>query len=114
MSPSEKAARMVDLTRTACTLALAGLRARYPGADERELLLRLTALRLGAETTRRAYEWRAPDGLPDPLRVAVAVAGILDRLGVAYVTAGSFASSLHGEPRLTGIDSAGYAHILTA
>jgi len=51
----------------------------------------------------------APDGLPDPLRVAVAVAGILDRLGVAYVTAGSFASSLHGEPRrLTGIDSAGY------
>ncbi len=43
----------------------------------------------------------APDGLPDPLRVAVAVAGILDRLGVAYVTAGSFASSLHGEPRST-------------
>ena len=43
----------------------------------------------------------APDGLPDPLRVAVAVAGILDRLGVAYVAAGSFASSLHGEPRST-------------
>jgi len=62
MSPSEKATRIVDLTRTACTLALAGLRARYPGADERELLLRLTALRLGAETTSRAYGWRAPDG----------------------------------------------------
>jgi len=43
----------------------------------------------------------APDGLPDPLRVALAVAGILDRLEVAYVTAGSFASSLHGEPRST-------------
>lgn len=43
----------------------------------------------------------APEGLPDPLRVALAVAGILDRLGVAYVAAGSLASSLHGEPRST-------------
>ncbi len=43
----------------------------------------------------------APDGLPDPLHVALAVAAILDRLGVAYVTAGSLASSLHGEPRST-------------
>ena len=43
----------------------------------------------------------APEGLPDPLRVALAVAALLDRLGVAYVTAGSLASSLHGEPRST-------------
>ncbi len=43
----------------------------------------------------------APEGLPDPLRVALAFAAILDRLGVPYVTAGSFASSLHGEPRST-------------
>lgn len=43
----------------------------------------------------------APDGLPDPLRVALVVAGIFERLGVRYVTAGSFASSLHGEPRST-------------
>ncbi len=43
----------------------------------------------------------APEGLPDPLRVALAFAGILDRLGVPYVTAGSFASSVHGEPRST-------------
>jgi hypothetical protein len=43
----------------------------------------------------------APEGLPDPLRVALALAAILDRLGVAYVTAGSLASSLHGEPRST-------------
>lgn len=41
----------------------------------------------------------APESLPDPLRVALAVGAILDRLGVAYVTAGSLASSLHGEPR---------------
>ncbi len=43
----------------------------------------------------------APEGPPDPLRVALAFATILDRLGVPYVTAGSFASSLHGEPRST-------------
>jgi hypothetical protein len=42
-----------------------------------------------------------PEGLPDPLRVALAVAAIFERLGVPYVTAGSFASSLHGEPRST-------------
>jgi hypothetical protein len=47
----------------------------------------------------------APEGLPDPLRVALGVGGIFERLGVPYVTAGSFASSLHGEPRSTdGID----------
>lgn len=62
MSPADKAARMGELTRAACTLALAGLRARHPAADERELLLRLAVLRLGAETTSRAYGWRAPDG----------------------------------------------------
>lgn len=43
----------------------------------------------------------APEGLPDPLRVALAAARILEGLGVPYVTAGSFASSVHGEPRST-------------
>lgn len=62
MSPAEKATRVVELTRAACTLALAGLRARHPAAGERELLLRLAVLRLGAETVSRAYGWRAPDG----------------------------------------------------
>ena len=62
MSPAEKAARVVDLTRAACTLALAGLRVRHPAADETQLLLRLAVLRLGAEIVGRAYGWRAPDG----------------------------------------------------
>jgi hypothetical protein len=43
----------------------------------------------------------APEGLPDPLRVALLFAGILDRLGVPYVAAGSLASSVHGAPRST-------------
>jgi hypothetical protein len=43
----------------------------------------------------------APESPPDPVRVALEFAGILDRLGVPYVAAGSLASSVHGEPRST-------------
>jgi hypothetical protein len=43
----------------------------------------------------------APDRLPDPLAVALEVAGILERLGIPYLAAGSLASSVHGEPRST-------------
>jgi hypothetical protein len=43
----------------------------------------------------------APDSLPDPIAVAALVAGSLTRLGVSYVIGGSFASSVHGEPRST-------------
>jgi hypothetical protein len=61
MSPAEKVSRMVSLTQTACTLALAGLRARHPEADEVELLLRLAVLRYGADAVAQAYGWRASD-----------------------------------------------------
>jgi hypothetical protein len=43
----------------------------------------------------------APDQLPDPLAVALEVAGMLERLGIPYLAAGSLASSVHGEPRST-------------
>jgi hypothetical protein len=43
----------------------------------------------------------APDTLPEPLRVALAVAATLERLRVPYVAVGSLASSLHGAPRST-------------
>ena len=43
----------------------------------------------------------APDRLPDPLAVAIAMGAILDDLGVDWLAAGSLASSLHGEPRST-------------
>ena len=62
MTHADKAARVVELTQSACLLALAGLRDRHPAAPESELLLRLAVLRLGAETVYRAYGWRAPDG----------------------------------------------------
>jgi hypothetical protein len=60
MSPARKTRVLVELTRSANTLALAGLRQRFPGADQAELLLRLAALRLGDEVVARVYGWRAP------------------------------------------------------
>ena len=43
----------------------------------------------------------APDSLPEPIAVASLVTGALTRIGVSYVIGGSFASSVHGEPRST-------------
>ncbi|HEX9727936.1 MAG TPA: hypothetical protein VGA37_05490 [Gemmatimonadales bacterium] len=43
----------------------------------------------------------APERLPDPLAVALDIAGILEQLRIGYVAAGSLASSFHGEPRST-------------
>ena len=62
MTAAEKVRRVVDLTQLASVLALAGLRERYPGEGETELLLRLAILRLGSDLVSRAYGWRAPDG----------------------------------------------------
>lgn len=43
----------------------------------------------------------APERLPDPITVALAVTAELERLRVPYVAVGSLASSVHGEPRST-------------
>ena len=42
-----------------------------------------------------------PGALPDPLAVALLVGRLLEKLRVLYLVSGSFASSLHGEPRST-------------
>jgi hypothetical protein len=39
--------------------------------------------------------------LPDPIRLALGVAGILETLGIRYLVGGSVASSVLGEPRST-------------
>jgi len=44
-----------QLNATAQTLALSGLRARYPHADEAELRRRLADLLLGADLAARVY-----------------------------------------------------------
>lgn len=42
-----------------------------------------------------------PSAPPDPVDVAVAFVHVLESLGIPYLIGGSFASSVHGEPRST-------------
>jgi hypothetical protein len=55
LSPMERLRLVSDTTRAATELALAGIRRRHPQASERECFLRLAAIRLGVEVTRRLY-----------------------------------------------------------
>jgi hypothetical protein len=55
MSSEQKAFLIAGLCAAADTLALEGIRHRYPAASERECFLRLAILRLGPELACRAY-----------------------------------------------------------
>ena len=55
LSPLERLRLVSDITRAVTNLSLAGIRRRYPAASDRECFLRLAAIRLGVETTRRLY-----------------------------------------------------------
>lgn len=58
MTPAERIARLVALNRATAQLATARLRERYgPDLPERELRLRLAALRLGRETMIEVFGW---------------------------------------------------------
>jgi hypothetical protein len=57
MSPEQKMQRVVDCNAAVEAMALAGLRARHPGASDRELHWRLAVLRYGREMTIAAYSW---------------------------------------------------------
>jgi len=57
MTPAEKVARVIDLSRATGQLAAARIRAQYPTATDREVRLRLAALRLGRETMVRVFGW---------------------------------------------------------
>ncbi len=57
MTPGERILAAARITSGVNALALAGLRERHPQADERELFLRLAALRLDRRTMIDAYEW---------------------------------------------------------
>jgi hypothetical protein len=63
MSPGERLRLVSETTRAVTSLALAGIRRRYPDASERECFLRLAAIRLGVDATRRIYPEAA--GLAD-------------------------------------------------
>jgi hypothetical protein len=55
MSPLEKAGIVSQATGDALTLALSGIRQRYPGASARECFLRLATLQLGPALVRQVY-----------------------------------------------------------
>ena len=54
---AEKLAQVTSLIQSADQMALVGLKKRYPGAMERELQLRLAALRLDGETMIKVFDW---------------------------------------------------------
>ena len=57
LSSVEKAAQISAMFRAGERLSIAGLRERYPEADERELRFRAGALRLGNEVMKRVFGW---------------------------------------------------------
>ena len=57
MSPLEKLEIVRRLNRSLIALSEAGVRQRQPGIEERELRLRVAALRLPRETMIRAFGW---------------------------------------------------------
>jgi hypothetical protein len=54
-SPTRKMEMLAQLNASARTLALMGLRSRYPQAGEAELRRRLAGLLLGEELARKVY-----------------------------------------------------------
>ncbi len=57
MSPTDKAAIVDALNRDVQRLAEAGVRRRYPKATDREVFLRVAALRNGTDLSVAAYGW---------------------------------------------------------
>jgi len=56
-SAGERILIAFELSDFAIRMAESGVRARYPGASEREVFLRTAALRLPRELMIRAYGW---------------------------------------------------------
>ncbi|MGE3172760.1 MAG: hypothetical protein AB7O97_09040 [Planctomycetota bacterium] len=64
MTPEQRLQVCAELCRAAERVSVAGLRLRYPQADEHELQMRAAALRLGRETMVRFFGARANTWLP--------------------------------------------------
>jgi hypothetical protein len=55
LSPAERWRLVSDTTRAVMELSRSGIRRRHPQASERECFLRLAAILLGVDATRRIY-----------------------------------------------------------
>ncbi len=67
MTPGEKLRRALEYSEMVRQFSEAGMRQRYPGADERELFLRMARQNLGRELFGKIYG----DAIPDDTRPAV-------------------------------------------
>ena len=63
-TPGERIAIAFNLTEFALKMSESGVRARYPGASEREIFLRCAALRIPRELMIRAYGWDPEQPMP--------------------------------------------------
>ena len=63
-TPDERLTMALEMSDFAIRMSEAGVRARYPGASEREVFLRSAALRIPRDLMIRAYGWD-PDAHPD-------------------------------------------------
>lgn len=57
MSYTEKAAVVDELNQDVWRMAETGVRQRYPAASDREVFLRVAALRIGRDLCVAAYGW---------------------------------------------------------
>jgi hypothetical protein len=57
MSPCKKLDQVAQLNQACEQLSEAGVRSRYPDADDNEVRLRVFALRLGRELMLSVYDW---------------------------------------------------------
>jgi hypothetical protein len=64
MPPEVKLQRALEWSKLVRRFAEAGLRERYPHADEREILLRYSRMTLGPELFRKAYGEALPQDGP--------------------------------------------------
>jgi len=60
LSPQRKLRRIGDMYEAMAALQTTEVRRLYPEADDREVFLRVTARRLGADLMRKVYGWQ-PD-----------------------------------------------------
>jgi len=81
-SPTRKMNMLAQLNASARTLAMMGLRSRFPAASEHELRYQLAVLWLGEELARKVNaEKTAMQN--EPIEVTLKVTGILERLGIS-------------------------------
>jgi hypothetical protein len=61
LSPSAKLRQAFEWSEVVRQFSIAGLRQRYPQADEREIFLRAARMNLGPELFRKAYGDKLPE-----------------------------------------------------